>query len=394
MRSGFRVGRLFGINLYIDWSWVIIFLLVTWNLAAGVFPALHPDWSFELNITLAIVASLLFFISVLAHEMAHSLVARARGLPVGRITLFIFGGVSNIEEEPPTPTTEFLMAVVGPLTSLILGVIFLFAGGALTDGAAASLTEPGQVLANLQPAPTLLFWLGSVNILLGIFNLIPGFPLDGGRLLRSILWATTDNFLKATRWASWAGRAIAWLFIGIGVAMIFGVQIPILGTGFINGLWLIFIGWFLNSAASQSYQRVVIEDLLEGVPVSRLMHTYSSRVHPDMSLEEVVYDYIMGTEERTFPVIEDNQLVGLISIDEVRKIPRNDWNTTSVRQAMIPADQVAVISPAEDASDAFTILAQRDIRQMPVIENGELVGMLRRQDIIRWLRLHSDAFAG
>jgi len=390
MRSGLRLARLFGINIYIDWSWIFIFLLVTWNLAAGVFPQIHPEWSLGLNIAIGLAASLLFFGSVLAHELAHSLVAKASGLPVRRITLFIFGGVSNIEREPPSPLTEFLISIVGPLTSLILGALFIVLGGASLMSVGTSLGNPTQALRNLDPLSTLLIWLGPINILLGIFNLIPGFPLDGGRVLRSILWAATNNLRTATRWATLVGQIVAWLFIIAGIAMAFGVRIPFFGTGIISGLWLAFIGWFLNNAASQSYQQVVVEDMLEGVPVSRLMRPNAPTVDPNIPVSGLVDQFIMGTDERAFPVVVENRLVGLVCLEDVRKVPRTAWDETQVGQIMTPADKLDIVNPREDANDALNKLVRRDIRQMPVVLNGQLVGMLRRRDIMRWLQLQSE----
>ena len=293
MRSGFKVGRIFGINIHIDWSWIFIFLLVTWNLAGAVFPALHPDWGTALNISLGIVASLLFFLSVLLHELAHSLVAKARGLPVRRITLFFFGGVSNIEREPPSPKTEFLMAIVGPLTSILLGIGFTWLGRQNIPAMTTALNNPIQLLRGLDPLSTMLLWLGPINIIIGLFNLIPGFPLDGGRVLRSILWAAMDNFRRATRWATAIGQGFGWLMILAGIAMVFGANIPVLGTGIGNGIWFAFIGWFLVSAAAQSYQQVIIEDMLEGVPVIRLMREPVPAISPNLPLSALLYDYVM-----------------------------------------------------------------------------------------------------
>ena len=390
MRSGLRLGRIFGINIYIDWSWIFIFLLVTWNLAAGVFPQLHPNWGATLNWGTAIVASLLFFASVLAHELAHSLVAKVRGLPVRNITLFLFGGVSNIQREPASAGTEFVMSIVGPLTSIVLGVIFLLLSGATAAGSDVITGNSIGALARLDPPSTLLLWLGPINILLGVFNLIPGFPLDGGRVLRSVLWAITKNLRLATRWASWVGQAVAWLFIFAGISMIFGISIPFFGTGFIGGLWLAFIGWFLNNAAVQSYQQVVVEDLLGGVTVAQLMHANTPTLAPSIPVSTLVHDHIMGTDERAFPVIDNDRLVGLVCIEDVRKVPREKWDTTTVGEIMTPANQLAVATPREDVSDALNDLASRDVNQLPVMEGGRLVGMLRRRDIMRWLQLHSE----
>ena len=387
MRSGFRVARLFGINIFIDWSWIFIFLLVTWNLAAVFFPALHPDWDFGLTVGMSIAASLLFFASVLAHELAHSLVANARGLPVRSITLFIFGGVSNIEREPPSPATEFLVTIVGPLTSLILGALFIYLGSLNANLTGGNIQ---QILAGLDPVSTLLLWLGPINILLGIFNLIPGFPLDGGRVLRSILWAITNDLRRATRWASLVGQGVAWMFIIAGIATIFGFQIPFIGGGLIGGLWLAFIGWFLNNAASQSYQQVVVQDLLEGVPVARLMRQDAPTITTDIPVSALIYDYVMGTDEHAFPVVDNEKLIGLVCLEDIRKVPREEWDRTQVSQIMTPYDQLDTVNPREDATQALEKLGRRDVRQVPVVQNGELVGLLRRRDIMRWLQIQSE----
>lgn len=388
-RSGLRVGRLFGINIHIDWSWLFILVLVTWNLAT-VFGQFHPEWGGGLQWGLALVAALLFFGSVLAHELAHSLVARARGMPVRNITLFLFGGVSNIQREPETPQSEFTMAIVGPLTSLVLGGALLVLGGAIAGPIRGGMLDPGNVIGQLSPVATIIIWLGSINVILGIFNLTPAFPLDGGRVLRSILWAVTDSLRRATRWASWIGQGIAWLMILGGIAMVFGVTIPFFGTGLIGGLWLAFIGWFLSNAASQSYRQVVINDMLEDVPVIRLMRRDPPTVSPDVTVSTMVQECIIGTDDYGFPVIDEaGDLVGMVTLQDVRGIPRSAWEATLVRQIMTPKDKLIVTHPGEDASDALNELLVRDIRQIPVMEDGHMVGLVRRRDIIRWLQLSS-----
>ena len=390
MRSGFRIGKLFGINIHVDWSWIFIFLLVTWNLAGAIFPSLHPDWGLALNIAVGVAASLLFFLSILLHELAHSLVAKARGLPVRRITLFFFGGVSNIEREPPSPGTEFLMAIVGPLTSILLGIGFIWLGRQNVPAMTTALNDPMQLLRGLDPLSTMLLWLGPINILIGVFNLIPGFPLDGGRILRSILWASMDNFRRATRWATALGQGIGWLMILAGIAMVFGANLPVLGTGVTNGLWLAFIGWFLINAASQSYQQVVLEDMLEGVPITRLMREPAPAVSPDLPVSDLVYEHVMQGDERAFPVVEGDRLLGMVYAENLRAVDRAAWDTTTVRQVMVPEKELEVVTPREDAMDAFQKLASKEMRQIPVVQNGKLVGMLRRRDILRWLQLRSE----
>jgi Zn-dependent protease len=393
MRSGFTVGRLFGIEINIDWSWLLIFLLVTWNLNA-VFGQMHSDWGVGLRWGMALVASLLFFGSVLAHELAHSLMAQAQGMSVRRITLFLFGGVSNIQRHPPTPRAEFLITIVGPITSIVLGVLFTWAAGISAGSLGPAMTDPTDFIAQLGPVTTLLFWLGPINIVLGIFNLVPGFPLDGGRILRSILWSATGNLRRATRWASWVGQAVAWLMIVSGIAMIFGVTLPFFGSGFINGLWLAFIGWFLNSASVQSYRQVVIEDILEDVPVERMMRTNPPTVSPDASISSLVHDRVMGTDDHAFPVQENGRLVGLVTLEDIRGVSRDNWETTTVGQIMTPTEELVLVTADEEAEEALHKLQQRDVRQLPVLRAGELAGVLRRRDIVRWMQLQSEAERG
>ncbi len=388
-RSGFRVGRIFGIDIRLDWSWLLILLLVVWNLST-TFSSVHPDWSAGLVWGTAIVAALLFFGSVLAHELAHSLVAKARGIPVQSITLFLFGGVSNIQREPESPGGEFVMAILGPITSLVLGGVLLAAALAVS-GVQVTLSDAAQTLKQMSPLLTMVVWLGSINVTLGIFNLIPGFPLDGGRVLRSILWAVTNNLRQATRWAAWAGQAIAWLMIFAGIAMTFGVQIPFFGTGFGSGLWLAFIGWFLNSASVQSYQQVVIHDVLEGVPVSRMMRVNPPVCSSRCTVGRLVHDHILGTDDQAFPILEEDRLIGIVTLEDVRRINRDVWDSTIVQEIMTPAEKLIVTSPDEEAGQALEKLSASDVRQLPVTSDGKLVGLLRRRDIIRWLQLHAES---
>lgn len=389
MRGGLRVAHIFGINIRIDWSWLLIFVLITWNLSA-VFANIHSDWGAWLTWGMALVAAILFFGSVLLHELAHSLVAKARGIPVRSIRLFLFGGVSNIEREPPSPGAEFVMALVGPLTSIALGLVLVLIASAGAAPMGDAVSDPTQVVAELNPATTLLAWLGSINILLGFFNLIPGFPLDGGRVVRSIFWAITGNLRRATRWASWLGQGIAWLMIVAGIAMVFGVQIPIFGQGLTGGLWLVFIGWFLNSSAIASYRQVVIQDILEDVPVQRVMRSSPPTVSSGITVDELVHDGIMATDDHAFPVIDDSQLVGLVTLEDVRSVSRDNWDRTTVGEIMTGVGDLVTVTADDDAAEAMTKLQRRDVRQLPVMRNGSLAGLLRRRDLVKWLQLHSE----
>lgn len=387
MGKGFHLGRILGVSIEIDWSWLLIFFLITWNLAFGVFPRFHPQWSLGLNLTIGILASFLFFSSVLAHELAHSVVAKARGIPVSKITLFLFGGVANIQKEPESAKTEFFMAIVGPLTSIILGLFFLNLGGINTLSGIFGNFEPS--FSKLSPISTLLIWLGSINVLVALFNLIPGFPLDGGRILRAIIWAITKNFQKATFYASLAGQSIAWFFIFLGISMIFGLSVPIFGSGLLSGVWIAFIGFFLKNAASASYERVMVEDILKNTKASVIMRTNIASVPPGITVRSFVYDYILGTDHHAFAVIDNNKLIGIVCLDDARKISSDKWGEGKVRDIMTTFENLETIGPSQSAADALSKLTQRDVGQLPVLNKGEFLGMLDRRDILLWFQLHT-----
>jgi Zn-dependent protease/CBS domain-containing protein len=393
MRNEIQIGRISGVSIHIDWSWIFIFLIVTFSLAGGFLFVWHPDWNPWLTWAVAVAASLLLFASVLLHELAHALVARARGLPVRKITLFLFGGASNIEREPDSPKTEFLMALVGPCVSIVLGVILLSAGLMMAGESGQTMASPVETFSRLSPLSTLLLWLGPVNIFIGLFNLIPAFPLDGGRILRAGIWAGTKNLRKATRWAAGMGLLIGWLFIIAGLVVAFGAAFLLFAPGVVNGVWLAFIGWFLSNAAIKSYRQTVVQDLLSDVPVTLLMRNDTPATPPDLPVSSLVYDFIMKTGEVAFPVVEGDRIVGMVSQEDVRKVPRNAWDTITVGQIMTRAEQLTVVTPQENASEALDRLERSNVRQapvIPVIQDGRLVGLLRRRDIMRWLQTQSE----
>jgi Zn-dependent protease/CBS domain-containing protein len=388
MRGAFRIGRLFGVNIGVDWSWSLIFLLVTWNLTA-VFVHRHPDWPVFESFVLAVVAALLFFASVLAHELAHSVVAKSFGVNVREIRLFLFGGIANLDREPPSARAELWTAIVGPLVSLALGAFFLVLA-AISMPAGVDPTNAWEAAERIGPIPTLLFWLGPINILVGVFNLIPGFPLDGGRILRAAIWRVTGDLHKATFAASTCGRVIGWVFIALGIAMVFGARIPFFGQGPISGIWLAFIGWFLSSAAQRSYGAMLVQDVLEGVTVSTLMRRTGWVIAPDTPVRSVVNDWFMRSRERSFPVTqEDGALVGIITIEDVHRVGEDAWSSTTVRDVMTPKESLAVVSPGDEALTAVRKFSELDVDELPVVENDRLVGMLGRSDLARWLELHS-----
>lgn len=372
----------------VDFTLVLIFFLVTASLGNHTLPAWHPDWPSSLVWGVAVGAATLFFGSVLAHELSHAVVARAKGMRVAGITLFMFGGVTELVGEPPTPGIEFLMAIVGPLTSIFIGIVAMLAGSAVIHASPGAFSEnPELILSTVGPIGTLLIWLGPVNIVLGVFNLVPGFPLDGGRVLRSILWAITRNLERATIWAAGVGELIAWMIITAGVYIAFGGYIPFFGRGLFQGMWLVLIGWFLYSAARTSAARVVEMGQLRGVPVRNLMVARVDALDPDERLDNAVRETVVRSNQTSFPVVADGEFVGIVGVRELQA-ERERWPELHVRDVMIPAERVKVVSADADASDAVNELAGREVDQVAVVEGNHFLGVLRREDVVRWLAFH------
>jgi Zn-dependent protease/CBS domain-containing protein len=391
MGAGFKVGSIAGIQIFVDWSLLIIFFLVTFSLGGGVFPAWHPDWGMSLIWLTAAAAALLFFLSVLAHELSHALVGRAQGIEIRRITLFVFGGMAELEREPHAWRAELEMAIVGPITSFVIGALCLFIGGFTSGRMAIDADDPMQLFAGLSPLATILLWLGPINIVLGLFNLVPGFPLDGGRVLRAALWGITGDLYRATRWAAGLGQGFAWLLIACGFAMIFGLRVPFFGTGIVGGMWLALIGWFLNNAAIMSYRQLLTRRSLQHVPVSSVMLSNFVIVAPDTPINTLVDEYLMRSDQRAFPVLENGRLVGLVSLDDVRRLEPAARGGKPVREIMTPAGNLITIAPDQTTSEALQALSRRAVNQLPVVKNGELRGLIRREDILKWLTLHEAA---
>lgn len=369
LKSNLGLGRIAGIPVRVHISWFLVFLMVTWNLAGSVFPQQYPAWSPGLYLVAGLVTSVLFFVSVLLHELAHSLVALRRGLPVRDITLFIFGGVSEISEEPQTPATEFLMALVGPLTSLVLGGLLL-AAAVLSRGSSGFLSA-------------LCLYLGEINISLGLFNLIPGFPLDGGRVLRSILWYRSRNLPRATRIASLVGQGVAYLFIVAGIWQIFIGQWG-------NGVWIAFIGWFLDNAAQSSYRQMAVRNMLVGHTVREIMTQDCYPLSPAMLLEELVRGHILGTGRRCFPIVEDGQLRGLLTLHNVKGVPQAQWGAVTVEQVMTPLAQIKAVGPDDGLWSVMQEMTEGGVNQLPVMEGSQLVGMLRRDNLVSFMHVRAE----
>ncbi|MCL6431852.1 MAG: site-2 protease family protein [Anaerolineae bacterium] len=367
MTSGtFTLGRFFGIPVRLHVSWLLVLVLVTTSLAGGYFPEHYPRWSPLVHWTLGLAASLLFFASVLLHELAHSVVARARGLPVHDIVLFIFGGVSQIAEEPESPGTELLMAIVGPLSSIALSIVL---------GILWLLTHRLS-----QPLGGLFLYLGGVNLSLGLFNLLPGFPLDGGRVLRALLWWQSKNMEWATRWASRVGQVIAYGFILLGVWRA-------LTGSLASGLWIAFIGWFLDNAAQSSYRQTAVRMLLAGHTVAQVMTRGCEGIPPDTTLQEVVDRYILSYGRRCLPVIDGGRLLGLVTVHNVQRFPAAEWSMRTAREAMVPREALRSTTPGRPLVAALQEMAQDGVNQLPVLEGEQMVGLLTRENITTFLQL-------
>lgn len=364
-----RLGRIAGIEINLDWSWLVILALFTGSLATGHFPQTVPGLSSIAYLGAGSLASLLLFASVIAHELGHSLVARRYGVPVKDITLFIFGGVSSLEREPKTPGAEFLIAVIGPVVSLVLGIVFWL------------LSLP---LRGISPLGFSLFnYLGTANMALAIFNLLPGFPLDGGRVLRAILWRVTGNQQRATRGAVRTGQVLALLFILIGVWQFYNGD-------FFGGIWIGFIGWFLFSAAQAANRQTLIESTFRGVTVRDLMQPSPVSAPANISLQRLVDEYILPFGLRAIPVVQAGQPVGVISLHDMRKVPREQWGDIPVGHAMAPIERVRIVAPQQPIADVLPLLADGDVGLLPVVENDTLVGILSREALVHALDIRRN----
>lgn len=361
-----RLATISGIEIQFDSSWFIILALIAYTLG-DYFAAADPHWN-QLEVWIvALVTTALFFVSVVVHELAHSLVAKANGLPVHAITLFVFGGVSELTREPDSAGSEFRIAVVGPLTSLVLGGICL------------GLSHLGTVQ---QPVTAALWWLGTINIILAVFNLVPGFPLDGGRLLRAVLWSANHDFVRATRWATRIGRGIAVLFILAGIAEFFHDR-------GLSGLWLAFIGWFLYAAAAQSWRQTEVRSALAAFTVRDLETPFYSRIPPTLSLEDYIHDITERHQYRASLVMgSDDQLLGIVSPMDLSRVPRERWATMTVSELMVPRDRMATVAPNEGLTSALEKMAVANVGQLPVMADGAVRGVIRRDRILELLHNH------
>lgn len=373
MRAHIKLGRIFGIAVGLHYSWIIIALLVTLSLRSQ-FAAVHPDWSDAATWTTSIVTGLLFFVSILLHELSHAAVAKLRGLPVRSITLFALGGVAQIEKDAADAKTEFWMGIIGPITSAVIGIVCLvlsyLLGWNLAD-------EPNG------PVASMFMWLGVINIALAIFNMVPGFPLDGGRVLRAIVWWITGDANRSTRIASVVGQFVAFGFIMIGIFRFFS------GAGF-GGLWLAFIGWFLLDAARASGAQVAITERLNGVTVGDVMTRQFPAVDGNANLETFVQEHLLPSGHRCFVVLEQGRPAGIITPHEVKTVERPRWPYTTLGDVMRPLESLRTIGPERPVTEALEVMGRDDVNQIPVVERGTLAGIISRGHIMRVLQTRAE----
>ncbi len=365
MGDSFELGRISGIRIGVNWSWLVVFALIVWTLAATIFPDSNPGLSDGTYLAMAIVAAVLFFVSLLLHELGHALVARREGVEIEGITLCLFGGVAKFKGMFPSARAEFRIAVAGPIVSLGIGVFFVLIA----------------VVGDLPEAVDgVVGYLGYINLVLLVFNLIPALPLDGGRVLRSILWQTKGDFRRATNVAAEVARVFAYLFIGLGLAEVF----------FLNsfaGVWLAFLGWFLLQAAGAEARYLATRQALGGLRVRDLMVRDPITVAPDLSLGRFMDEVVWPHRHTAYPVVDDGRAVGLLPFRSVAEVPRGEWDGRSVRDAMLPLDDVPALAEDDDLVDALAKLGSSDVRRALVLDDGRLAGLLSITDLSRALEV-------
>ncbi|HVY60947.1 MAG TPA: site-2 protease family protein [Planctomycetota bacterium] len=361
----FRIGSALGFEVRADFSWLILFFLILWTFTGSVFPARAPGLAPAVYIIMGVVGTFLFFGSLLAHELAHALVARAKGIPISGITLFIFGGISRMRGEAATAAQEFLIAIVGPLMSGALGGLFVL------------LAWLGSHFGWGTPFVVVAMHLAGLNLLLAVFNLLPGFPLDGGRVFRALVWRATGDLTRATRLASAVGRGLGYALVVFGLWQLFVGNL-------LGGIWLAFVGWFVAGAAETSYTQHMMKGVLEKAPARRAMTRNPETVAPDLTLERLVHDHFLERRYASFPVVEGERPIGLIALSRVNEIPRVEWARRSVRETMTPAADITV-RPEEPLALVLEKMERSGIRRVLVSTDGRLEGIISARDIAEWL---------
>ena len=366
MKNSIRLGRLLGINIEIHLSWLLVLALFSMSLAQGYFPQELPGLDRRVYWLFGVLTTLIAFASILAHELAHSLTAIREGISIKKIVLFIFGGVAQMEAEPDRPTAEMKITAAGPLTSLVVGILlgtFYFL-----------LLPPGNIVS------ASVFFLARLNIIVALFNLIPAFPLDGGRLLRSVIWHFSKNLLKATRFAVGLGSVFSFLGIGLGFIMLFS-------RGDITGLWFVILGWMIYQAGQTSYTQLIFQDTFAGIKVAEIMSPDPVTVSPDMNLQQLA-DTFLEYRHGAFPVLYGSTTHGLVSLHQIKEVPREHWADSRVARIMTPLKNCPVAAPEDDAAEVMMKMAAQGEGRVLVMRNGELLGILSRTDMMRFMQMH------
>ncbi len=377
MKSHIKLGRIGGVELGLHYSWLVIAALITFSLVER-FHSTNPGWGTATIWIASLVTGILFFAGLFAHELSHAMVAKSRGLPIRRITLFFLGGVAQIEREAQDPNTEFWMAIAGPIASVVFGAICL--------GIAHALFGWWFGIEPQAPVAAVLVWLGYINLVLAAFNLIPGFPMDGGRVLRAVIWWITGNGDKATRAAAGVGQAVGWLFVLWGIFRVFT------GAG-IGALWIALIGWFLVQAASATLYRARAMSALRGLHVRDIMVRDCARIDANTSLEMFVEWHVVRGQGRCFLVFDGERLAGLITPGDVRKVGRDRWRQTTVAAIMNPLASLSVVSAEAPAEEAMEKMSRDDAGQLLVTFDGHIEGVLTQSHMMQVLRVRSEGKA-
>ncbi|MDX1584147.1 MAG: site-2 protease family protein, partial [Thermoanaerobaculia bacterium] len=349
--------RLFGFRVRADASWLIVAALVTWSLAVGVFPEFAPDLDTTRYWVMGVAGTIILFLSIVVHEFAHALVARQFGIPMKGITLFIFGGVAEMDDEPPSAKAELFMAIAGPIASVVIAIGFLI------------LAFVGEIIGFPREVLAVFWYLGMINVMLVIFNMIPAFPLDGGRVVRSLLWMWKGQLRWATRLASHLGSFFGLLLIVLGIASVFM-------NNLIGGIWWFLIGMFLRNAASMSYKNVIVRQTLHGEPVTRVMKTEPITVSRVLPVSELVENYVYRYHHKMFPVTDDERLIGCVTTKDVKELDRSEWQRQTVGSIASPCGESNTIPRDSDALDALTLMCRSWVSRLLVVENGNLLGVL------------------
>jgi len=374
LERNIKLFKIFGIEVGLNWSWFLIFILVIFSLSTQVFPGWYPQFSLITNLILGFITAIFFFASVLTHELSHSVVANLSGISIRKINLFMFGGVAQMSKPPQTAVQEFLMAIAGPLASFVLSIFF-------------GIFWFGLRLTNFKFLPVIAFfgYLSLINLSLGIFNLLPGFPLDGGRILRSILWYITEDLLSSTRIASILGQIIGYSMAAFGFMSIFIYQLQSFG-----GLWFIVLGLFLQNLAKTSYKQEIMRSSLETVFVRDVMRRDVQTINPDITLNDLVKNWFMIYGYKIFPVLENGKIIGTISTEDVKLIPKDRWLTTTVREVLKTIKESQLINLESKVMDALHKMNGNKLDYLLIVEQNRLLGIIHIDDIMRYVKLKRD----